>query len=62
LQPFDGNGFRPDFLDPARRLDHDRRRDQLLTVAGWRVIRFTSRQVVYEREHVAATLRALFEF
>jgi very-short-patch-repair endonuclease len=61
LPPFDGNGFRPDFLDAARRLDHARRRDQLLMVAGWRVIRFTSRQVVDEPEHVAATLRALFE-
>jgi very-short-patch-repair endonuclease len=61
LQPFDGNGFKPDFLDAVRRLDHDRRRDQLLTASGWRVIRFTSRQVVYEPEHVAATLRALFE-
>jgi len=57
----DGNGFRPDFLDAERRLDDDRRRDQLLTFAGWRVIRVKWRQVVYEPEHVAATLRALFE-
>lgn len=61
MTPSDRNGFRPDFLDAERRLDHNRRRDQLLALAGWRVIRFTSRQVVYEPEHVAATLRALFE-
>jgi len=61
LPPHNGNGFRPHFLDAERRRAHDRRRDQLLTRAGWRVIRFTSRQVVDEPEYVAATLRALFE-
>jgi very-short-patch-repair endonuclease len=39
--------------------EHDRRRDQELAVAGWRVVRFTYRQVMGEPEEVAATLRAL---
>jgi len=72
-----GTGLRPDFLwpehrlvvetdgrtfhDTSRRFEHDRRRDQLLTLAGWRVMRFTWRQVFDEREHVAAMLRALLE-
>jgi len=61
LPPSDGNGFRPDFLGAERRLAHERRRDELLTLAGWRVIRFTSSQIVGEPDHIAATLRALFE-
>jgi len=73
-----GAGYSPDFAWPERRLivetdgrayhdthrrfEHDRRRDQLLTVAGWRVVRFTWRQVVNERQHVAATLTALLAY
>lgn len=73
----DGSGFRPDFLwpeqrlivetdsrtfhDTHRRFEHDRRRDQLLAIAGWRVIRFTWRQVFHKSEQVATTLRALLE-
>lgn len=37
----------------------DRRRDQHLVAAGWRVVRLTWRQVVYEPERVVETLRAL---
>jgi predicted transcriptional regulator of viral defense system len=39
--------------------EHDRRRDQCLTLLGWRVIRFTWRQVEHEPAVVAATLQAL---
>jgi predicted transcriptional regulator of viral defense system len=39
--------------------ERDRRRDQRLTVAGWRVVRFTWRQVDDEPAAVAATLRSL---
>jgi predicted transcriptional regulator of viral defense system len=39
--------------------ERDRRRDQRLTVLGWRVVRFTWRQVVFEPAYVAAALRAL---
>jgi len=71
----DGNTLSPDFLWPEHRLivetdsrtfhdthhrfEHDRRRDQLLAIAGWRVIRFTWRQVFHEPQQVAATLRTL---
>ena len=64
-----------DFAWPAQRLavetdgrrfhggrlafERDRRRDQRLTVAGWRPLRFTWRQVVQRPADVAATLRAL---
>jgi very-short-patch-repair endonuclease len=38
----------------------DRRRDQRLVGAGWRVIRITGRQLTFEPELVVATLtRAL---
>jgi very-short-patch-repair endonuclease len=41
--------------------ENDRRRDQRLTTAGWRVIRITARQLTYEPELVIAILtRALF--
>jgi hypothetical protein len=40
-------------------LERDRRRDERLTVLGYRVIRFTYRRVVDEPAAVAATLRAL---
>jgi hypothetical protein len=39
--------------------EHDRRRDQRLALLGWRVVRYTWRQVRYEAADVAATLRAL---
>ena len=39
--------------------ERDRRRDQQLTAAGWRVVRFTWRQVDETPAEVAATLRSL---
>lgn len=39
--------------------ERDRARDARLTMLGYRVVRFTHRQLVYGREHVAATLVAL---
>lgn len=39
--------------------EHDRRRDQRLTLAGYRVVRFTWRQVVDEPATVEATMRGL---
>ena len=45
-------------LTPAA-FESDRRRDAELQVAGWRVVRFTWRQVTHEAESVAATLVAL---
>ena len=39
--------------------ENDRRRDQRLTLAGWRVVRFSYRQVVAEPDVVATTLRGL---
>jgi very-short-patch-repair endonuclease len=39
--------------------ERDRARDARLTVLGYRVVRFTHRQLVYERERVAATLVGL---
>jgi len=71
----DGAGFRPDFLWRPQRLivetdgrdvhttrqafERDRERDQRLTVAGWRVVRFTWRQITREPDRVVQTLRAL---
>lgn len=71
----DGGGAEADFLWRAPRLivevdgrdvhttrrafETDRRRDQRLAVLGWRVVRFTWRQVVHEPAGVAATLRCL---
>lgn len=70
-----GVTFRPDFLWRRHRLivetdgrdvhatrqafERDRKRDQRLMVAGWRVVRFTWRQVTREPDRVADTLRAL---
>jgi hypothetical protein len=70
-----GDGFEVDFLWRSRRLavetdgrethltrhafERDRRRDQRLVLAGWRVVRFTWRQVVEQPATVEATLRAL---
>jgi predicted transcriptional regulator of viral defense system len=42
-----------------RAFDADRRRDQQLMLLGWRVVRFTWRQVMFEPAYVSATLRAL---
>ena len=69
------NAFEVDFTWPDRRLmveadslrhhdtraafERDRRRDQRLTAQGWRVVRFTWRQVHDEPAAVAATLRQL---
>jgi very-short-patch-repair endonuclease len=43
----------------AAAFEADRRRDVALLLAGYRVVRFTYRQVVEEPERVAAILRAL---
>jgi hypothetical protein len=42
-----------------RAFEHDRRRDQRLTVAGWRVVRFSREQVVHDPASVRATLEGL---
>jgi hypothetical protein len=39
--------------------ERDRARDARLTMLGYRIVRFTHRQLTYERDHVAATLTAL---
>ena len=68
-------GLEVDFAWPDRRLivetdghayhhtrrafEEDRRRDQLLAAKGWRVVRFTWRQIAGEAERVEQTLRAL---
>lgn len=73
----DGGGAEADFLWATERLivevdgrdvhatrrafETDRRRDQRLATLGYRVIRFTWRQVIDEPRHVAATLRALVQ-
>jgi restriction endonuclease-like protein/putative AbiEi antitoxin of type IV toxin-antitoxin system len=70
-----GGGAEIDFAWPDRRLaietdgyethgtrsafEDDRRRDQLLAMAGWRVIRFTWRQIVDDSGEVEKVLRAL---
>jgi predicted transcriptional regulator of viral defense system len=71
----DGGGAEADFLWRAQRLiievdgrdvhttrsafESDRRRDQRLATLGYRVIRFTWRQVMLAPHEVAGTLRAL---
>jgi predicted transcriptional regulator of viral defense system len=71
----EGGGAEADFLWRGQRLivevdgrnvhttrrafEHDRRRDQRLAILGYRVIRFTWRQVMFEAAHVVATLAAL---
>jgi predicted transcriptional regulator of viral defense system len=73
----EGGGAEADFLWHEQRLivevdgrdvhtthhafEHDRRRDQRLNLLGWRVVRFTWRQVEHEPATVAATLKALLE-
>lgn len=70
-----GGGAEADFLWRAQRLivevdgrdphttrrafEHDRRRDQRLAVLGYRVVRFTWRQVMFEPACVAQTLATL---
>lgn len=70
-----GDGVEVDFSWPQPRLivetdgharhgdrhvfEEDRRRDQQLVAAGWRVVRFTWRQVVHDRAEVARVLRRL---
>ena len=71
----DGGGAEADFVYRERRLvvevdgrdvhttrrafHSDRRRDQRLMLLGWRVVRFTWREVMFEPAYVAATLRGL---
>ncbi|MGB7589584.1 MAG: type IV toxin-antitoxin system AbiEi family antitoxin domain-containing protein [Solirubrobacterales bacterium] len=71
----DGGNLIPDFLwreaglivetdgrqfhDTASAFERDRLRDQRLTLAGWRVIRCTWRQVVGEPAELARTVRTL---
>jgi hypothetical protein len=73
--PLDGGGVEVDFLWPAQRLavetdghrvhgtrqafERDRRRDRRLLLEGWRVVRFTWRQLVSDPGEIAATMRAL---
>lgn len=68
-------GYEVDFSWPAERLiveidgrathltptafENDRRRDAILQVAGYRVVRFTYRQVVWRSQSVVGVLRAL---
>jgi very-short-patch-repair endonuclease len=68
-------GYEVDFLWPQRRLvvetdgaaahqratafEEDRRRDAVVQIAGFRVVRFTWRQVVHEAQRARATLQAL---
>jgi len=75
--PLEPTGVEADFLWRERRLvvetdgrethfttwafESDRRRDQRLMLAGWRVVRFTWRQVVEEPARVAATVGSLLE-
>jgi very-short-patch-repair endonuclease len=47
------------FHGTRRAFERDRRRDQRLLLAGWRVVRFTWRQVQGRPDDVARTLRAL---
>jgi predicted amidohydrolase len=71
----DGGGAEGDFVWRAQRLivevdgrdvhatrrafESDRRRDQRLMLLGWRVVRFTWRQVMFEPAYVERTLRRL---
>jgi very-short-patch-repair endonuclease len=70
-------GHEVDFLWPAQRLivetdgaaahltasafERDRRRDAALQIAGYRIVRFTWRQITEEPHTVAATMRALLD-
>lgn len=52
------DGYR--FHNSRRAFETDRRRDQSLTLAGWRVLRFTWRQVVGDPDGVRRALERLF--
>jgi len=72
-----GDGAEADFIWHAERLvvevdgrdvhttrrafERDRRRDQRLTLLGYRVVRFSWRQVMHEPRYVAGTLAALLD-
>lgn len=47
--------------DTAEAFERDRRRDATLTARGWRVLRFSWRQVVNEPRWVAATIAATLD-
>jgi hypothetical protein len=73
----DGWAYKADFLWRAKRLivetdsrtfhtsrrafEHDRLRDQRLTLAGYTVVRFTWRQVAHDCAYVVATVAGLLE-
>ena len=73
--PLEEGAVKVDFLWRAKRLivetdgrgahgtgaafERDRERDQRLMLAGYRVVRFTWRQIAEERERVASTVRGL---
>jgi hypothetical protein len=68
----DGGGLEADFLWEAQRLiaethgtrrafERDRRRDQRLALAGWRVVRFTWRQSTLDPDEVARTVTGMLE-
>jgi very-short-patch-repair endonuclease len=73
--PLGAGGYEADFAWPEQRViaeadgreahgtrqafEHDRRRDRELLLAGWRVVRFTWREIQHEPETVARTLLAL---
>jgi very-short-patch-repair endonuclease len=40
-----------------RAFESDRRRDQRLMLLGWRVVRFTWRQLIFEPAYVEQTVR-----
>jgi hypothetical protein len=73
--PLEPTGYEADFLwrehgliaetdgrdvhTTRRAFVHDRRRDQRLMLAGYRVVRFPWQQVVHDPQEVEVTLRAL---
>ena len=73
----DGGAMRADFLWPEhslivetdgrrvhgsrRAFEHDRQRDQRLVLAGYRVVRFTWKQITGEPGRVVATVAGLLE-
>jgi hypothetical protein len=52
-----GTGGRLPLVAPLKTFERDRARDAALLLAGWRVLRFTWRQVTREPERVAAVVR-----